>query len=72
MDVTQGEGEDPGGGDEENRDLPGDREAGPAEQRGAAQGEVFLLQPLAEEVAVAGIVDGDRGEEGDEARRDVG
>jgi hypothetical protein len=66
------EGEDPGGGHEEDRHLPGDREACPAEQRCAAQGEVLLRKPLTEEAAVAGVVDGDGGEEGDEARRDKG
>jgi hypothetical protein len=72
MDMTQGEGKDPGGGHEEDSHLPGDREACPAEQRDAAQGEVFLLESLAEESPVAGVVDGDGGEEGDDARRDIG
>jgi len=72
VDVTEGEGEDPGRGHEEDRHLPGDREACPAEQGCAAQGEVFLGKPLAEVAAVAEVVDGDGGEEGDEARRDKG
>jgi hypothetical protein len=70
--MTQREGEDPRRGEEEDRHLPGDREASPAEQRDPAQGEVFLFQPEAEEAAVGGVVDGDGGEEGDDARREVG